>query len=137
MKLVFDWKQRTMKNMSRSAKTVLIFGVYVMALGALLLLVPNVLLRLFGQPETSEIWIRAAGMLLFLLGFYYIEASRYELTKFFQLSVYGRISVPVFFLTFVLFLSASPILLAFGAFDFCGAIWTQYALKKDMAERSI
>jgi hypothetical protein len=54
--------------------------------------------------------------------------------KFFQLTVYGRIAVPVFFLAFVLFLSASPVLLAFGAFDFCGAIWTHYALKKDMAE---
>jgi hypothetical protein len=125
-----------MKNMSRSAKTVLVFGVYVMVLGTLLLFVPNVLLRLFRQPETSEIWIRAAGMLLFLLGFYYIEASRSELTKFFQFTVYGRISVLLFFLAFVLFLSASPILLAFGAFDFCGAIWTQYALKKDMVERT-
>jgi hypothetical protein len=123
--------------MSRSAKTVLIFGIYVMILGTLLLLVPNVLLRLFRQPETSEIWIRAAGMLLFLLGFYYIEASRSEMVKFFQLTVYGRISVLLFFLGFVFFLSASPILLVFGAFDFCGAIWTQYALKKDMAERSI
>jgi len=123
--------------MSRSAKSVLAFGFYVMTLGTLLFLVPNVLLRLFGQPETSEIWIRAAGMLLFLLGFYYIEASRAEMTKFFQLTVYGRIAVLLFFAGFVVFLSASPVLLAFGVFDCFGAIWTQVALKKDLKERNL
>ena len=112
----------------------IVVGMYVLTLGMLMILVPNFLLRLFLQPETSEIWIRTTGMFLLFLGYYYIASARAELTHFFQLTVYGRACVIVFFCGFVVFLSASPVLLLFGAVDLGTALWTQYALKKDHAE---
>ena len=37
---------------------------YVLTAGPLLLLIPNVLLGVFGFAPTSEIWIRVMGMLV-------------------------------------------------------------------------
>ena len=52
--------------MSNAAKSVRFFGLYLVGLGAILLVVPNVLLSVFGLPMTSEVWIRVAGMLVLL-----------------------------------------------------------------------
>jgi hypothetical protein len=123
-----------MEIMSRSAKTMIVVGIYVLILGILMILVPNFLLRMFMQPETSEIWIRTTGMFLLFLGYYYIAAARAELTQFFQFSVYARACVILFFIGFVIFLSASPVLIAFGIVDLGTAIWTQIALLKDRSE---
>jgi len=117
--------------MSKSAKTVLYFGMYVIVLGTVIVLAPNFILRVLNQPETKEIWFRVAGMLLLLLGVYYVEAARAELTRFFQLTVYGRVAVMLFFIAFVVFCSATPLLIAFAAVDLCAAGWTQWALNRE------
>ncbi len=117
--------------MSKSAISIMIFGVYVSVLGLLLIAIPNLILGLLLQPETNEIWIRVAGVLLFLLGFYYIESARAELKRFFQLTVYARIAVMLFFIAFTIFLSATPLIIAFASVDVCGAAWTQLALNRE------
>lgn len=116
--------------MSNSAKSVLVFGVYLAGLGAILLTLPNILLGLFGLPPTNEVWIRVAGMLTLFLGFYYLQAARAGLTSFFQWTVYVRSSVIIFFTVFVLLQFASPMLIMFGVVDLLGAIWTGLALRK-------
>ena len=116
--------------MSNSAKSVLVFGVYLAGLGAILLILPNILLGLFGLPATSEVWIRVVGMLTLFLAFYYIQAARAGLTNFFQWTVYVRSSVIIFFTVFVLLQWVSPMLILFGVADLLGAIWTGLALRK-------
>lgn len=108
--------------MSSSAKSVFVFGIYLVVLGITLLVAPNVLLSLFGVPVTNEVWIRLVGMLLVLLAFYYIQAARKELTDFFQWTVYARASVMVFFIVFVVLGLAQAILILFGAIDLLAAI---------------
>lgn len=115
--------------MSSSAKSVFVFGIYLVVLGITLLVAPNVLLSLFGVPVTNEVWIRLVGMLLVLLAFYYIQAARKELTDFFQWTVYARASVIVFFIVFVALGLAQAILILFGAIDLLAAIWTRLALR--------
>ena len=44
--------------MSPAARSVFVFSSYLWVLGGVLLLVPNVLLSLFGIPETNEVWVR-------------------------------------------------------------------------------
>lgn len=115
--------------MSNSAKSVFVFAIYLVLLGVILLVMPNVLLDLFAYPTTDEVWIRVAGMLLVLMAFYYMQAARKELTDFFQWTVYARGSVILFFIAFVVLGLARPILIVFGAVDLLAALWTAAALR--------
>lgn len=115
--------------MSKSALSVFVFGVYLLGLGLVLLVAPNFLLGLFGLPTTSEVWIRVTGMLVFLLGFYYTQSARKELTEFLRLTVIARSLVFLFFIAFVLLGYASPPLILFGAVDLLGAIWTGLTMR--------
>jgi len=114
--------------MSKSAKSMFVFSLYLYVLGAILVLIPNALLRLFLFPPTTEVWVRIVGMLVFLLGFYYFQVARNELKKFFQWSVYARIAVLLFFIAFVVTGLAPPVLILFGVIDAAAAIWTQVSL---------
>lgn len=68
--------------MSKSALSVFVFGLYIAVLGIVLLVAPNILLGMFGLPNTTEVWIRIVGMLVLFLGFYYTQAARKEMTDF-------------------------------------------------------
>ena len=115
--------------MSNSARSVFVFGLYLVVLGIVLLVAPNFLLGMFFLPSTTEVWIRVVGMLLLFLAFYYIQAARKGMTDFFQWTVYVRSTVIVFFAVFVLLGFASPPLILFGVVDLLGAIWTGLALR--------
>ena len=117
--------------MSRSAFSVFVFGLYLSVLGTILLIAPNSLLRLFAFAETDEVWIRVVGMLLAILACYYIHASQNEVTIFFRATVYGRCSIPVFFMIFVALDFAPPMLILFVVVDAMGGVWTALALRAD------
>jgi hypothetical protein len=119
--------------MSRAAKSLFVFGIYLCGLGLFLLLGPNLLLRLFSVPPTHEVWIRINGMLVLCLSFYYVQAARNELTNFIRWTVWARIAVIFYFAAFVLLISAPKALLLFGLIDLLAALWTWLALKKDAA----
>ena len=117
--------------MSYPAKTMLVFGCYLLALGLMLLLIPNLLLGIFQMPQTSEVWVRVVGMLLLILGAYYLAAARAELRPFMAWSVPSRASVLFFFAAFVFFAAAPPVLLLFATVDLGGALWTWRALRRE------
>jgi hypothetical protein len=114
--------------MSKSARSMFVFGIYVAVLGIMLIVVPNFLLRI-SRTSTTEVWIRVVGLLLLYLGFYYTQAARKEMTDFFRWTVYTRSTVIVFFAAFVLLGFARPPLIMFGVIDLLGAIWTGLALR--------
>ena len=122
--------QTESEDMSRAAKSLFIFGIYLCGLGLVLLLVPNLILRAFGVPPTNEVWIRINGMFLLCLSFYYIQTARNELTIFIRWTVWARIAVIFFFAAFVLLVSAPKALLLFGLIDLLAAIWTWTALRQ-------
>jgi hypothetical protein len=117
--------------MSKSARSLFVFSIYLFILGAILILIPNVLLSIFAFPETNEVWIRVVGLLIFILGFYYFQASKSEMKDFFQWTVYARASVLIFFIIFVLLGFASPVLILFGFIDAVAALWTQLSLRSE------
>jgi hypothetical protein len=117
------------QKLSKSARSIFVFGLYFWLLGACLLIAPNLLLGIFQIPSTDEVWIRVVGMLIFLLGVYYVLAARKEMTDFFRWTVYVRASVILFLITFVLLGFVKPILILIGVVDFLGAIWTGMALR--------
>lgn len=69
--------------MSKAAKSILVFGLYLGVLGSVLVLVPNLLLELIAIPPTQEAWIRVAGVLALILAFYYVQAARSNVVTFF------------------------------------------------------
>src|SRR5215210_5753559 len=119
--------------MSRAAKSLFVFGIYLCGLGLILLLVPNLILQVFGVPPTNEVWIRINGMFVLCLSFYYVQAARNELTVFIRWTVWMRIAVIIYLAAFVLLVSAPKALLLFGLIDLLSAIWTWLALKKEEA----
>jgi hypothetical protein len=117
--------------MSKSAKSLFVFALYLFVLGPILLIIPNVLLAPFGIPEANEVWIRVTGMLVIILGYYYTQASRNELKPFFKATVVGRLSVLVFFAVFALLDYAPPALIILTLPDVAGAVWTALCLKAE------
>jgi len=115
--------------MSKAAVSMLVFGIYLVILGVILLVIPNVMLTLFAYPTTTEVWIRVLGLVVAILGYYYIVAARSELTSFFEASVRGRPAVIVCFSGLVVLSLAKPVLILFGAIDVLGAIWMGLALR--------
>lgn len=115
--------------MTYPAKTVLAFGLYLLGLGALLVLAPNLLLSAFGIPATPEVWIRVVGMLVLELGVCYVAAARGNWQGFIQLTIPLRLSVIFFFAAFVLLARAPSTLVLFGAADFAFALWTWTATR--------
>jgi len=115
--------------MSKAAKSLFVFGIYLIVIGLAFLLVPNIQLSLFGFPATTEPWIRVMAVLLLMLAFYYIQAARGEMTEFIRLTVPARASVIVFFIAFVAFGLAQPMLIVFGVIDLLAALWTSAALR--------
>lgn len=117
--------------MSKAAFTIRAFGYYLLVLGVVLILVPNLLLSLSFMPPTSEVWIRVLGVVVFNVGVYYLYAARCEATALFRASIATRAFVFVAFTAFVLLGIAQPMLILFGAVDFLGGLWTWRALKSD------
>ncbi len=117
--------------MSKSAGSIFYFGIYLVVLGLSLTFFPNAILRMFGFPETQEVWLSVAGLSLLFLGFYYIQAGRHDLRAFFPWTLYTRPTVILFFTALVLLDLAEPTLVLFGLVDLLGAIWTYFALRAD------
>ena len=115
--------------MSAAARSVCYFGFYLYVTGLTLIIVPNVLLTTLQLPETNEVWIRVAGVLVFCIGYYYHRAGAGNIRAFFKHTIPTRVFVFLAFTSFVLLHYVSPVLIVFGAADLAGAVWTWLALR--------
>lgn len=115
-------------TMTAAARSLYYFSFYLFGMGIGLMLVPNLVLSIFRLPLTSEVWIRVVGVLAFTIGFYYFNTAAKNNIAFIKLTVPTRIFVFICFTTFAALQYVSPILIAFGAIDLAGAIWTNWAL---------
>ncbi len=116
--------------MSKSARSIQVWSIYVLVVGAGLAVVPNLVLSALGMAETDEVWIRVLGVVVVLLALYYWDAARHETRNLFVASVLGRLffvaSMIVFWLT-----GEAWQLLLLAAVDAAGALWTFSALRAD------
>jgi len=117
--------------MSKSAKSVFIYGIYLAINGLMLLLVPNVLLNSLGIEPTTEVWIRLAGILLMAIAAYYILAAKYELIVIMKATAFIRFSIIFFFTAFVLLRLVSSSIIIISVIDFLGGAWTFLMLRKE------
>jgi hypothetical protein len=119
--------------MTAASKTVFYFGYYLIILGLVLILMPNLLLLLFGLEETKEVWLRVAGVLVFNKALYYIYASQTNSPKFLMATIVSRLLVMFWFLVFILAGWANVKLILFGCIDVGGALWTWVVMKRNSA----
>ena len=115
--------------MSRAATSVFVWGIYMILMGATFLLVPNLVLPLFGFPPTNEVWIRGMSMLAIALGYFYLRAGRHEMLDFYRWKVHGHIFGVICMVAFVILKLGPPMLLLFASADLLAAIWTGLALR--------
>jgi hypothetical protein len=121
------------KMLTRPARTLLYFGIYLVGVGVAFLLTPNLILKLFGLPTTSEVWIHIVGMLALYLAIYDIAAALGNWVGFIALSIPLRLLAIVFFAAFVIFAAAPATLILFAMPDFAFALWTWAALRSASA----
>lgn len=98
-------------------------------MGAALVIIPNVLLTLFGFAETKEIWIRMLGLFTFTTGIYYFQSSANNQIAFYKATVIGRFFFFMMSVVFVIIFKQSPMLAVIGSMDLIGALWTYSTLK--------
>jgi hypothetical protein len=119
--------------MTRSARTVFVFGIYLAVLGIGLLVAPGPVLAPFGLPTPQEVWVRVGGMVIAFLGVYYVLAAKHGLRAFLAWTVATRAGVIVVFAVLVASGQGPAALLLFGVVDLAGALWTWAALRRDAA----
>ncbi len=123
--------------MNKSAFSIFAWGIYVAVAGAGFLFIPNALLPLFRLPTTTEVWIRVIGLLVLIVGYYYIYCARANAVPFIQVTVHGRIAFCLGLVALVVMGFSAPGLLLIGIVDALGAAWTWWALRADQRSLSI
>ncbi len=116
--------------MTAASRSVYYFGFYLLLTGVTLTVFPNLLLAMVQIPETTEVWIRILGAVVFTLGVYYVVMAPANNALFMRLTVYLRWSIFMWFVIFVVIGFAPLQLLLFGFIDLAGAVWTYTAMKK-------
>lgn len=106
------------------------FGLYVVVIGAGLLLAPGPLLAPLGIPNPTEVWIRVAGALALVVGYYYWTCGNADTVEFFRATVRGRIAFAALMILLILLFAAPVQLALFAAIDLAGAAWTARGLKQ-------
>lgn len=120
--------------MSNAAKSIIVYGIYLIVIGLGFLVIPNTLLALFGFPTTNEPWVRVVGLLLPIMAYYYLQAARSEMMPFFRWTAHTRSMVGVWVGAFVALGIIPPMFTFFGIVELVGAIWTQLALRSSKAK---
>lgn len=115
--------------MTSAARSVYLFGLYLLVTAAVLFTTPNTMFRLAGLSPSTEPWPRVIGVVVASLGVYYVVAARAGFTAFYRASVWVRASVLVAFTCLVLLGWAEAPLIGFGFVDALGALWTWTALR--------
>jgi hypothetical protein len=108
----------------------MVWGFYEIGVGLGFLLIPNVLLPIFGFPTTTEVWIRVVGLIVLALAVYHIHCARNNVIPFFQITVPGRIGFAIGLIILFLMGFAGVGLVLFAIIEILGAVWTWSALRK-------
>ena len=104
------------------------WGVYVGAIGAALLVIPDTFTDLFGMDQPRDVWARIAGIVLLVLAAYYFGAALHRARWLYWYSVPVRILAAIALIVFAITESIWQLFL-FAAVDLVGAGWTFAGLR--------
>jgi hypothetical protein len=115
--------------MNRVARSIFIFGIYLAVVGLLLMTIPGFVVGLFGFPQPQEPWVRVVGLVVFVLGYYYLQGARQDVMLFFRGTIWGRCLGLAGLILLVVGGQAAPALILFGVVDAAGAAWTALEIR--------
>ncbi|MDP2884191.1 MAG: hypothetical protein Q8P51_04125 [Ignavibacteria bacterium] len=117
--------------MNNAEKSLFVFGLYlIFAVGLGFMVVPTMLLDMFGLKYGDDTWIRFVGMLASIIGVYYLVAVKLKLTQLFIWTVWMRYYAAAFMVATLLLGKTGLPILMFAGIDALAATWTLVALKK-------
>jgi len=116
--------------MSNAAKSILVFGVYIVIIGFLFLIIPQPFLSLININNPDNLPVRLLGMLLIFYGYFYLRAGfkEHEMHSFYIWTTHTRSCAILFLIFFTIMGWANPLVIFFGIIELAGAIWTHLAL---------
>jgi hypothetical protein len=115
--------------MNKSALSIMVWGLYEIGVGLGFLLIPNVVLPIFGFPTTTEVWIRVLALVVLALAVYHIYCAQNNVIPFFQITIPGRIGFAIsLVILFLMGLSGAGLIL-FAVIEILGAAWTWSTLR--------
>ena len=123
--------------MSPAARSVYVFGIYLLVVGGMLLGAPNTLLMVIGLSPTTEPWIHVAGIPVMAIGMLFASGARAENLWLFRTSVWVRVFAFISFVMLAALQMAPAVVVGFGVVDALGALWTRLSLRETpvLAER--
>jgi len=116
--------------MNRVSKSILIFGIYSLIMGIVLLIFPHHILPLFNLPVIGEPWLNLLGFVLMCSSYYYIRSSFSGNIQFAVYTIHTRFAAPLVVAYLILSDKADWHFLSFGLIDGIGGLWTLYELKR-------
>ena len=75
--------------MSKAARSIYVWGIYVTLTGLALIVIPNVVFGIIGLPSTNEVWIRVLGVMALILAYYYFVAVKGDFVPLYRASIYA------------------------------------------------
>lgn len=115
--------------MRPAARSLFVFGIYVLVTGVAFIVAPDAIKSLLGLPPATAGWLRIIGLLALVIGAYDVVASRAECRPYIAASVYVRFGFATGVALLVVTHEMPLTLLALGAIDVAGALWTMAALR--------
>ncbi len=117
--------------MTKSAKSLLYFGIYVIIMGLLFLAIPAQIVSLLQLPTVPLNWARLIGLLVLVIGSYDAYSGYDNIQPFVKASVYIRLGFAVGTLLLFVFGQMPITILLVGGVDALSALWTMMALKSE------
>lgn len=116
--------------MDAAAKSLAVYGAYLLLNAIGLVAAPNMLLAGLGLPGTSEPWVRVLGLVVGEIGYYFVFAARRGLSGLYPATIYARGAAAAVFVALVATKVGPWQLLLFGAVDVIAALWTWLSIKR-------
>lgn len=117
--------------MNRAWKSILIFGLYSLVMGIVLLFFPNLVLPLFNLPVSGEPWLNLLGFVLMCSGYYYIRSALSGNMQFALFTTHTRFADPLVVAYLIATGKADWHFLSFGIVDGLGGLWTWFEIKRN------
>lgn len=115
--------------MSRPARSLFVFAIYVLVTGVAFIAAPAPLVALLRLPPATLGWARVIGLLALVIGAYDAVGSRAECMPYIRSSIPVRLGFAAGTGVLVAFSQMPATILLLGATDVAGAIWTAVALR--------
>lgn len=116
--------------MKNATTSMYVQAVYMCIAGAGFLVVPNLVLPMFGMATVDDVWIRVIGLLVLVFGAYYYAMAQHQVLPYYRVSVWGRYVVGLGLVALALLRLGEMPLLLFAGVDIALATWTLLALRQ-------